>query len=379
MSSNPLRRIGEQMESAASGSVGATAHCLNEILGLTRAQAQPQDAPHQFSFDQTLAQQLRTSGFSNASFLARAWQEYEGQYRRTHQNNAPSFQTVRTQFLAPFVTAVTELVFPAGERNTAQCGEFRELLGRWALCQPMFQNSVMSECNQTQRQLLLRYDWLHLSARQRTLLLENVPALRQLGQNAEIMQRMLNLPSCPAESTTRLQQLIPRRMEGQQPPAANAADAIEDGHTRRGIAAYLHNIRNEANHAARRNHLTALLNRAPADRSAGDRIELTVSSLLPYCQNPNAEATYRNMLTYAVYRHLQQHHPQILTINNPTEAMLAPIRNQLAVHSDNAAFRDAVVNVLNDALALSRSGQLNAHMTAYVTALQLRNSPGLQR
>ena len=101
---NPLRRATE-IESALLRANPPVSRCLEEVLLCSQGQAGEQ--PHQFNFDNNLVQQLRTSGFSNNSFFTGAWQEYETQYRRDHGGRAPNLETLRTQFLNPFVDAVS--------------------------------------------------------------------------------------------------------------------------------------------------------------------------------------------------------------------------------------------------------------------------------
>lgn len=237
-------------------------------------------------------------------------------------NRRPNFQTMRTEFLNPFVTQVTELLFAADQRNTPACNEFRQALARWALAHPIYTGIAGFERPQVQ--------------------------LRDV--------------------TNRLNQLIPRPMDAPQAPAANPAAAREEQLMRDGVNSYLQAIQNDAGLAARRTLLTGLLSQPVAQRTLGDRIELEVASIVPHCQNPNTEATYNQMLTYAVYRHLNQHHRQVLNNPNPTEAMLAPIRTELG----------GAARALNSALALHRNGQSNAHRTAYTQALDTRNNPQRQ-
>ena len=210
---------------------------------------------------------------------------------------------------------------------------------------------------------MVRYDWLHLSREERTQQLRNIPALHALVQNNEqLRDRMLQLPSFSRQDGIQLQRLIPRPADAGTP----APPSPEEQHLRLGIRAYI------ANHPAQRAHLEALLRRAPADRSAGDNIQLTACSLMPSIQGAN-DQTYRNMLTYALYQYLQR---QPNGLSGPLGEQL---RTQLRVHSDNAATRDAVLNLVEDARHLPNSGNFNALIQQFSTALQRRNSPGLIR
>ena len=239
-------------------------------------------------------------------------------------------------------------------------------MGRWALCQTTFNNLVLHQFTDEQRQLLVRHDWLHLSAEQRNQLLRNVPALRALVQNDEQMrERLLQLPTFSRQDASRLQRLIPRPADAGG-GAVQAPMSPEEQHLRRGVERYI------ANHPAQRAHLQALLRRAPADRSAGDNIQLTVCSIMPFIQGANDD-TYRNMLTCALHQYLQR---QPNGMRGPIGEAL---RTRLQVHSDDAATRDALVSLVDAARRMQTSPNRNALLQQFTTALQTRDMPGLQR
>ncbi|PWU02130.1 MAG: hypothetical protein C5B53_02015 [Candidatus Melainabacteria bacterium] len=359
MLSNHLRQPRERLEADPSQSGPSLPESCMEEVYFCQAQA---NRRHQFNFPRTLLQQLQTSGFSNNSFLVQEWQRYQ----RDNPGNPPNLATLRSQFLEPFVDAISNLAFPAGQRNGRRYQDFRTLVERWARCQTLFNNQVMHQFTPQQRQLLQNHDWLHLTQDQRNQALLNVPALRQLAQNQQARQNLIDLPSFTGDDAQALNRLVVRRADapGGQAPAMT----LEERQLRRGVEAYISSLPNNPANNARRDHLRALLNRAPGDRSVGDNMELTVYSLIPYIRGANAE-TFNRMATFALWSYLRTQP------NGLTGALSPELRTRLQIHSDNPATRDVILNLVDAARNFPNSANFNADMTTYATAIGLRNMP----
>lgn len=367
MADNILGREEEPVESGMAQMTGSPANAfLHEVIAFCQAPGQPEPGDHQFNFGNPLLQQLRTSGFTNTSFFLQQWQAYDAQYRREHHNNPPNWATVQRHFVTPFVDTLSNLVFPAGERGGQNYQDFRALLRRWALCQTVFNNLVLHQFTPQQRQLLQTHDWLHLTPQQRTEVLNNVPALRTLAENPQMRQALMDLPTFTREDAENLNRLVrPADAPGGPMPAQLP---LEEQQLRRGVEAYIASLPDNDANRTRRDHLRALINRAPGDRSIGDNIELTVYSLIPYIPGANNE-TFNRMATFALWSYLR-------TQPNGLMGALSPeLRAGLQIHSDDPATRDLILNLVDAARAFQNSANFNADMTTYSTALGLRNMP----
>jgi hypothetical protein len=387
MAFNPLGRF-ELDETESQPNANTARKLFLEVTTLIQAPGQNQPEPFNFEFGDTHRTTLRATGLPE-SFFATAWEAYRTRYRARHQNNNPTdMDTVTAEFVTPFVTQVSTLLF-----NNNPPARFQELLTNWVRTRVLLTAIEMNGLNDQQRNLLMRSEWFSLTRQQRQDLLGNGPRgnpdLRALAA-AVGEQRLLNMPSFTNANLRDLMAMIrpapPPGQERLSPEETRRRE--EERHMGFGIVAY------RAPTFARYRPvplatIERLLGLRPQDRTIGDQILLEVASMFPdlldaasqypdpamrFDMTDNAgldgriAALYRRMLIVTLYRNIR---------TQPFGGLRAPLndtyRNLLQITSNDPAVRDLLINLYTNAQNFESSATRNLDETLRSTALGLRN------